>query len=164
MISVILAALERIGTRPSRVLSVSQLPARESQPELKRARRNFHLALSFSEEDMDGTIQPHDNALVITLRIGGYDVKRVMVDGGNAAEVMYPDLYKGLGLKSEDLKIGRASCREIKFTSTISGSVWMGSLIMPFGMTSFPSKLIRREFRVLDPLILTSAPCRDRGT
>nr|XP_023890001.1 uncharacterized protein LOC112002074 [Quercus suber] len=26
-----------------------------------------------------------------------------MVDGGNVAEVMYPDLYKGLGLKLEDL-------------------------------------------------------------
>ena len=26
-----------------------------------------------------------------------------MVDGGNTAEVMYPDFYKGLGLKSEDL-------------------------------------------------------------
>ena len=37
------------------------------------------------------------------LRIGGYDVKRVMVDQGSAAEIMYPDLYKGLGLKPEDL-------------------------------------------------------------
>ena len=40
---------------------------------------------------------------MITLRIGGYDVKRVMVDGGSAAEIMYPDLYKGLKLKLEDL-------------------------------------------------------------
>ena len=36
--------------------------------------------MSFSEEDKMGTIQPHDDALVITLRIEGYDVKRVMVD------------------------------------------------------------------------------------
>ena len=40
---------------------------------------------------------------MVTLRIGGYDVKRVMVDQESAAEIMYPDLYKGLGLKSEDL-------------------------------------------------------------
>ena len=46
---------------------------------------------------------PHDDALVITLRIGGYDVKRVLVDQGSAVEVMYPDLYKGLNLKPEDL-------------------------------------------------------------
>ena len=61
------------------------------------------LVLGFSDEDKIGTIQPHDNALLITLRIGGYDVKRVMVDQGSAAEIMYPDLYKGLNLKSEDL-------------------------------------------------------------
>lgn len=30
-------------------------------------------------------------------------VKRVMVDQGSGAEIMYPNLYKGLGLKSEDL-------------------------------------------------------------
>ena len=40
---------------------------------------------------------------MITLKIGDYDVKRVMVDGGSAAEVMYLDLYKGLNLKPEDL-------------------------------------------------------------
>ena len=40
---------------------------------------------------------------MITFRIGGYDVKRVMVDQGSTAERMYPDLYKGLNLKAEDL-------------------------------------------------------------
>ena len=41
--------------------------------------------------------------MVITLRIRGYDVKRVMVDQGSSAEIMYLDLYKGLSLKSENL-------------------------------------------------------------
>ena len=59
--------------------------------------------LSFSNADKQGTIQPYNDALVVTLRIGGYDVKRVMVDQGSTAEIMYPDLYKGLGLKPEDL-------------------------------------------------------------
>ena len=40
---------------------------------------------------------------MVTLRIGGYDVKRVMVDQGSEAEIMYLDLYKGLNLKPEDL-------------------------------------------------------------
>lgn len=30
-------------------------------------------------------------------------MKRVMIDQGSRVEIMYPDLYKGLGLKSEDL-------------------------------------------------------------
>ena len=65
---------------------------------------NVPLMLSFSDADKQGTIQPHDDALVVTFRIGGYDVKRVMVDQGSAAEIMYPDLFKGLGLKPEDLR------------------------------------------------------------
>ena len=40
---------------------------------------------------------------MVTLRIGGYDVKKVMVDQGSEAEIMYLDLYKGLNLKPEDL-------------------------------------------------------------
>ena len=61
------------------------------------------LVMGFSNEDKIGTIQPHNDALVITLRIRGYNVKSVMVDQDSAAEIMYPDLYKGLNLKPGDL-------------------------------------------------------------
>ena len=37
------------------------------------------------------------------LRIWGYDMKRVMVDQGSSAEIMYLDLYKGLNLRPKDL-------------------------------------------------------------
>ena len=60
-------------------------------------------ALSFSNVDKIRTLQLHDDALMITLKIEGYDVKRVLIDQGNGAEIMYPDLYKGLRLKPEDL-------------------------------------------------------------
>ena len=61
------------------------------------------LVIGFLDEDKIGTIQLHDDALVITLRIRGYDMKRVMVDQGSAVKIMYLDLYKGLNLKVEDL-------------------------------------------------------------
>ncbi|XP_075661776.1 uncharacterized protein LOC142631492 [Castanea sativa] len=59
--------------------------------------------LGFSKDDKIGTIQPHDDTVVVTLRIGGYDVRRVMVDQGSGADIMYLDLFKGLNLKLEDL-------------------------------------------------------------
>ena len=40
----------------------------------------------------------------LPLELVGYDVKRVMVDQRSAAEIMYLDLFKGLGLKSKDLR------------------------------------------------------------
>ena len=98
-INVIFIAPGRTGSCPSRVMSVAHLPSEDTSCEPKRARLERPLVMGFSDEDKIGTIQPHDDALVITLRIGGYNVKRVMVNQGSAAKIMYPDLYKGLSLK-----------------------------------------------------------------
>ena len=102
-INVIFATPGRTGSYPSRVMSIARLSLGDINQDPKRAKMEILLVMGFLDEDKIGTIQPHDDALVITLRIGGYDVKRVMVDQGSAAEIMYPGLYKGLNLKFEDL-------------------------------------------------------------
>ena len=84
-------------------MSVARLSSEDISHESKRARVERPLVMRFSDEDKIGTIQPHDDALVIILRIWGYDVRRVMVDQSSTAEIMYPDLYKGLSLRAEDL-------------------------------------------------------------
>ena len=102
-ISVILAAPGRTSSQPSEVMSIAQPSTEGSSPNSKTSKMDVQLALSFSDEDKVRTSQPHDDALVVTLRIGEYDVKRVLVDQGSGAEIMYPDLYKGLRLRPEDL-------------------------------------------------------------
>ena len=84
-------------------MSVARLFPEDGSHEPKRAKLDRSLVMGFS--DKIGTIQPHDDALVIILRIGGYDVKRVMVDQGSAAEIMYLDLFKGLNLRTEDRRL-----------------------------------------------------------
>lgn len=59
---------------------MARLLVEDSNSQLKKAKVEIRPALSFLDDDKMGTIQPHDDALVVTLRIGGYDVKRVMVD------------------------------------------------------------------------------------
>ena len=102
-INFIFAASARTGSFPSRIMLVSCYSDEDFNSRPKRIKTNVPQVLSFSDANKLGTIQPHNDALVVTLRIGGYDVKRVMVDQGSAAEIIYPDLYKGLGLKLEDL-------------------------------------------------------------
>ena len=41
---------------------------------------------------------------MIKLRISDSNVKRVLVDQGSCSEIMYPDLFHGLGLKQSDLQ------------------------------------------------------------
>ncbi|XP_023899472.1 uncharacterized protein LOC136068579 [Quercus suber] len=94
---------DKIGTIQPHDDGQARQPAEDCNSELKRARVEIRPSLSFLDKDKIGTNQPHDDALVVTRRIGGYDVKRVMVDQGICAEIMYPDLYRGLNLKPEDL-------------------------------------------------------------
>ncbi|XP_075655265.1 uncharacterized protein LOC142625510 [Castanea sativa] len=80
MINVIFIAPGRTGSCPTRVMFVSYVLVEESGSKPKRIKGSVSPILGFSDEDKVGTIQPHDDALVVTLRIGDYDVRRVMVD------------------------------------------------------------------------------------
>ena len=142
-INVIFAAPGKTGSCPSRIMSVSCYSDEDSNSRPKRIKTNVPLMLSFSDADKQGTIQPHDDALVVTLRIGGYDVMKVMVDQGNAAEIMYPDLYKGLGLKPEDL---------MTYSSPLIS--FEGKMVVPKGQIRLPvqagTDVVEVDFIVVD--------------
>ena len=59
--------------------------------------------IAFNDNDLEGTIQPHDDALMVKAPINGFIVKRVLIDQESGAEVMYLDLFRWLVLKKEDL-------------------------------------------------------------
>ena len=124
-------------------MSVARLLSDDTYYEPKRARLELPLVIGFSREDKIGTIQHHDDALVITFRIGGYDVKRVMVDQGSTAEIMYPDLYKGLSLRVEDLT---------PYNSPLVS--FEGKVIVPKGQIRLPmqtgSETVEVDFIVVD--------------
>uniref|UniRef100_A0A2N9EKX3 Uncharacterized protein n=1 Tax=Fagus sylvatica TaxID=28930 RepID=A0A2N9EKX3_FAGSY len=60
--------------------------------------------ISFSEEDARGTHQPHDDALVITINIVGFTTRRVMVDNGSSADILYLPAYQQMRLDKDKLR------------------------------------------------------------
>ena len=142
-VNVIFTAPRRTDSHPTRVMSVARLPTEDSNFVPKRTRLEIRPSLSFSNEDKIGTIQPHDDALVVTLRIWGYDVKKVMVDQGNCVEDIYPVLFKGLNLKPEDL---------IAYNSSLVS--FDGKLVTPKGqirlLVQAGSKVVEVDFIVMD--------------
>ena len=88
-------------------------------------------------------MQPHDVVLVVTLRIGGYDVKRVLVDQSNDVEIMYPNLFTELKLRSEDLTY---------YDSPLIG--FDGKIVFPKGQIQLPiqigTKVVEVNFIVVD--------------
>ncbi|XP_075633625.1 uncharacterized protein LOC142606108 [Castanea sativa] len=71
----------RTGSHPSRILSIAQPLVKDSSPKLNRGRMEVRPTLSFSDEDEVSTLQPHDDALVVTLKIGD------MVEGVKCEEL-----------------------------------------------------------------------------
>ena len=59
----------------------------------------------FTDQDLEGVQLPHSDALVVTLRISEFDVKKILIDPGSSVEIMYESLFKGLGLEKKDLNL-----------------------------------------------------------
>ena len=71
---------------------------------------------------------------MIATPISGFLVKRVMIDQGSGADVMYPDLFKGLGLKNQDLA---------KYDSPLVS--FDGRVVIPQGQISLPVSMEGKE-------------------
>ena len=124
-------------------MSIAKPHIEDSIPESKRGRMEVRLVLSFSDKDKIGTCQTRNDTLVVTLRIEGYDVGRVLVDQGSGTKIMYPGLYKGLKLKPKDL--------------ANYDSLWVefdGKTVLPKGQIRLPiqagSEVFEVDFIVVD--------------
>ncbi|CAA0824202.1 Unknown protein, partial [Striga hermonthica] len=49
--------------------------------------------INFRVEDAEGILLPHNDALVITAEVAGFDVKRVFIDTGSSVDVMFYDCF-----------------------------------------------------------------------
>ncbi|XP_060210454.1 uncharacterized protein LOC132637376 [Lycium barbarum] len=54
--------------------------------------------ISFSDEDMEGIVQPHNDALVISVLVNKFRIKRVLIDLGSSANIIQWKVIEQLGL------------------------------------------------------------------
>ena len=60
--------------------------------------------ISFSEKDQ-GTVQgPHDDAIVLSLKINAHRVKRILIDTGSSADILYLPAFKLMGYDIKNLR------------------------------------------------------------
>ena len=63
----------------------------------KIARRESPI-IGFSEEDARRLHHPHDDALVVNIRIEDYNMYRVLVDNGSSANILYYPAFQQMGI------------------------------------------------------------------
>ena len=59
--------------------------------------------IRFSEEDARRLHHPHDDALVVSLRVGDYNMHRVLVDNGSSADILYYLAFQQMKIDKEQL-------------------------------------------------------------
>ncbi|XP_028090068.1 uncharacterized protein LOC114290389 [Camellia sinensis] len=97
------------------------------QPAIKGGKTEEKNVLNFSSRDLKRIQTPHNDALVVTLRVRDFDVKRILIDQGSSVEIMYYDAFKQLKLRDTDL--APATSPLVGFNSQPE---WpMGKMILP---------------------------------
>ena len=59
--------------------------------------------IGFLEEDARRLHHPHDDVLVVSIRIGDYNIHRVLVDNGSSADILYYLVFQQMGIGKERL-------------------------------------------------------------
>ena len=60
--------------------------------------------MSFNEADARGVKQPHNEPLVIMLNIEGFNTKRILIDNGSSADIIYLPAFQQLKLDPKRLR------------------------------------------------------------
>ncbi|XP_077221942.1 uncharacterized protein LOC143855757 [Tasmannia lanceolata] len=60
--------------------------------------------ISFSDADLDNLILPHDDALVVTMLVANWEVKKILIDNSSSADIMYYHAFQKMMIGDDCLK------------------------------------------------------------
>ncbi|KAL0340269.1 UNVERIFIED_CONTAM: hypothetical protein Sradi_4543700 [Sesamum radiatum] len=86
--------------------------------------------ISFNSQDMDPMRNQNNDALVISATLANFLVKKVLIDSGSSADIMFYDAYVQLGIDDAQLR---------KVNTSLIG--FNGEMIEPFGEVMLPLSL-----------------------
>ena len=84
-------------------------------------------AITFTDEDAERVHHPHDDAIVITFLIANYTTKRVLVENGSLANILYYPAF-------QQMRLGRDQIRLVN--SPLVG--FGGMKVQPVGTVTLP--------------------------
>ena len=99
----------------------------------KIARRESSI-IRFSEEDARRLYHPHDDALVISVRVGDYNVHWMLIDNGSSTDILYYPAFQQMGISRARLIPTNASLVGFGGTTVLS----VGSITLSVTIGDYP--------------------------
>ena len=106
--------------------------------------------MSFNKADVRGVKQPHNDPLVIMLNIEGFNTKRILVNNGSSADIIYLPAFQQLKLDTKRLRPF-----ETPFVN------FSGDMVYPNGIVTLTITVgthMRQLTRQLDFLVIDCPP------
>ncbi|KAL2486106.1 Ribonuclease H [Abeliophyllum distichum] len=99
--------------------------------------------------NLEGVTCPHDDALVIVADIADFDVKRVLVDNGSAADVMSWEVFLGLKISPSKIKPVTTPLHGFGGATVIPE----GTIELPVTLGTYPASVV-----IMTSFLLVKAP------
>ena len=90
--------------------------------------------ICFSEEDARRLHHPHDDALVVSIRVGDYNTYRVLVDNGSSADILYYPVFQQMRIDRERLVPTNAPLVGFRGTKVYP----LGAVTLPITIGDYP--------------------------
>ncbi|KAL2480483.1 Uncharacterized protein Adt_33449 [Abeliophyllum distichum] len=102
---------------------------------------------SFSEEDTSHVLQPHSNALVITMPVSRVNIHRTLVDDGSSMNVLYLRTFEQMDIDARHVRPFPMSL--LGFTGNYVNLKGQIALVVEFGLPSCHRRIIA-DFVIVD--------------
>ncbi|KAK3030896.1 hypothetical protein RJ639_037246 [Escallonia herrerae] len=92
---------KQILEKPDKMRKIqgSSILSLEESPQEARPGRDEKLT-----QEKSSQLTPHDDPLVVTLRVGNFDMKRILVDNGSSAEVLFYETFQKMNIPPDRLR------------------------------------------------------------
>ena len=103
--------------------------------------------IGFSEDDARRLYHPYDDALVVSLRVGDYNVHRMLVDNGSSADILYYPAFQQMGINRARLTPANAPLVGFGGTRVLP----LGAITLSVTVGDYPQQIIQDvTFLVVD--------------
>ena len=103
--------------------------------------------ITFTDEDAERIHHPYDDAIVIILLIANYTTKRMLVDNGSSADILYYPAF-------QQMKLGRDQLRPVNSPLVGFGGMKVqpaGAISLPVVVRAYPQQITKNvNFLVVD--------------